>query len=861
MKGLFSFFTKRADTPIEAREYGKIYLLLSGLLFLGTMWAVIDEISTRRPWKEYQDEYFRLSINKWQERLKEAEAGFDSASYVELSKQLADAESKLSSPDVVAIQKEIESLDNELLDATRDYTFAKSRGDEAYYFWKKSIHEGEESEKSKNELRELEAEMVKTNARVEALTSKRDSLDKIVEAHRNAIKEARTKVRDLYTQIDLAKSKIEKAEDATIGIRQVMNNNFDLTNFGTPKARIDRCQTCHTGWKDETMEEAPQPFKKHPLAELLKIHDPETFGCTPCHRGQGTALTAGFAHGNDDHYWEWPLLKGEEVYASCNSCHQNQLYLKDGGRLNKAKQMLLESGCFGCHEIKGFLDAPKIGPEINNLAVKVESDWLFRWIRNPKDYNPHSRMPNFRFNDDQSEAVAAYLMNISKDATYQPRRGVGSGGNVVNGKALFESVGCKGCHVAGEDTRMRQARGFSYDVAPELTRAGSKLNADWVFEWIKNPRAFRPTTKMPSLRLTDQEARDITAYLMTLKDDRKFEQKKLSMDDPDLIKKGDKLIREYGCAGCHVIKGMEKESKVSVALSNFGKKRVDELDFGDTKVPHTWDDWVFGKLKDARQYTTERIISKMPVFALADSEIVVLRTLLRGMTKEVPEPEYQQAFDKRVQSTEAGRKLVSYYNCINCHQIEEIGGSIKAVLDDEAMAPPYLLPEGSKVQENWLHDFLKMPTPIRPWLNIRMPSFQLTDQEITTISKYFLALHSKELELRDYQPTQPDPKYLSVGKTLFNDLQCLSCHYTGRVPEGKTPADLAPNLALSKTRLKPEWIAEWIARPDSIQPGTRMPNFFPDLNEKSPYSDELNGDTREQIKAIRDYVNSLGKDN
>ena len=79
MKGLLDFFAKRADTPIETRDYGRIYLVLSGLLFLGTMWAVVDEISTRRPWKEMQEEYFTLSQQKWEERLKQAEASFDSA--------------------------------------------------------------------------------------------------------------------------------------------------------------------------------------------------------------------------------------------------------------------------------------------------------------------------------------------------------------------------------------------------------------------------------------------------------------------------------------------------------------------------------------------------------------------------------------------------------------------------------------------------------------------------------------------------------------------------------------------------------------------------------------------------------------
>jgi mono/diheme cytochrome c family protein len=640
-----------------------------------------------------------------------------------------------------------------------------------------------------------------------------------------------------------------------------MRNDFDRSNFAIPKARIDRCQTCHLGWKDETMDDAPQPFTKHPEPELLKIHNPEVFGCTPCHRGQGPALTAGMAHGKDDKYWEWPLLKGKEVYASCNSCHVNETALNYGDQYNFAKRLIAESGCFGCHEINGYLEMPKIGPQLNQLTVKVTPDWLVRWIRNPKDYNLHTRMPNFKLTDQQAEAASAYLWSVGKQSEYHPRKGIAAGGDPVRGKEVVDKVGCKGCHVIGDDTRMRAARGTSYDIAPELTRVGSKIDPDWAFEWVKNPRAVNPETRMPNLRLTDQEAHDVVAYLMTLKDPRELEQKSMNLDSPDLVKKGEKTIREYGCFGCHNIKGMEKESRVSVSLNNFGRKRVDELDFGDMKtsqVPHTWDDWAFNKIKNARIYATDRIVSKMPVFAFADSEIIAIRTLLRGYTKEVPEQPYRREYDSRLQTIEAGRRLTHFqYNCVGCHQIEERGGYIKAALDDEGFAPPYLFPEGNKVQEPWLHDFLKAPTPIRPWLTIHMPTFSLIDSEITTVSKYFLALHAKELDLRDYHAYTPDPKYVAVGKKLFEDLQCLSCHYTGKIPEGKTPADLAPNLSMAKNRLKPEWIVNWIINPDTIQPGTRMPQFYPDITQPSPFSQEFGASATEQIRALREYVMTI----
>jgi len=857
MKSVFQFFRKRAEQPVESRSYGNIYLSLSALLFIGTMWAVVNEVSTRRPWKEYQDQYFKLSEQKWNDRLNDAVSSFDSTTYEQLKRELDSADANLQTPDYLQAMQGIDKIENQLLDANRDYTFAKSRSDEAYYFWKKSIHEGHEDQGWKKKVDEYGVQMVQFSQRIDNLTRQEDSLKKIVGMYDKAVKDVRSKIKVLYTTIDNAKTKIERVHASTIKIRQVMLNDFDRSNFGTLKARIDRCQTCHAGWNDENMGDAPEPFTQHPMPELLKFHKPENFGCTPCHRGQGPGLTAGLAHGDADKYWEWPLLRGKEVYASCNNCHWNELYVQYGDRINKAKELLIESGCFGCHEIKGYTEVPRFGPELNHLLAKTKPDWIFRWVRNPKDYNPHTRMPNFRLSDDEAEDITAYLGNVAKDGANIPPKGISAGGNADHGKSLVSTVGCKGCHVIGDDARLRPARGTSYDIAPELTRAGSKLDPDWAFEWIKNPRHFRPETRMPNLRLADQEARDVVAYLMTLKDSRQFEEKTLALDDSAKIKVGEKLIRDYGCHGCHEIKGMEKEGRVSVALSNIGRKRIDEIDFGDTKISHTWDDWIYNKIKDARVYATDRIVSRMPVFAFADSEIAILRTLLRSFTKEEPGEDYQKPYDKNQQALEAGRRLTNYYHCINCHQIEEMGGAIKALLDDEGLAPPLLRPEGVKVQEQWLHDFLKGPTPIRPWLTIHMPTFSLTDSEITVVSKYFLAIHNKEMELRDYKTFRTASEYVIPGRKLFDEFQCLSCHYTGKIPEGKTPSDLAPNLAMSKNRLKPEWILDWLSDPQVIQPGTRMPSFFPDM--QSPEPDILRGDAKEQIHALRDYVWTIGK--
>ena len=49
----------------------------------------------------------------------------------------------------------------------------------------------------------------------------------------------------------------------------------------------------------------------------------------------------------------------------------------------------------------------------------------------------------------------------------------------------------------------------------------------------------------------------------------------------------------------------------------------------------------------------------------------------------------------------------------------------------KVFTPPVLYKEGAKVQSAWLFDFLKEPIALRPWLDVRMPVFHMTEDEAT----------------------------------------------------------------------------------------------------------------------------------
>src|SRR5215472_16672957 len=91
---------------------------------------------------------------------------------------------------------------------------------------------------------------------------------------------------------------------------------------------------------------------------------------------------------------------------------------------------------------------------------------------------------------------------------------------------------------------------------------------------------------------------------------------------------------------------------------------------------------------------------------------------------------------------------------------------------------PDLSWEGSPVQRSWLEEFMKNPNTLRPALIRRMPKFNLTPGEVTTISDYLLSAHQApgiDSGLVDAHALGADAA--ARGKQLFySKYGCQSCH-------------------------------------------------------------------------------------
>ena len=95
------------------------------------------------------------------------------------------------------------------------------------------------------------------------------------------------------------------------------------------------------------------------------------------------------------------------------------------------------------------------------------------------------------------------------------------GGNAIAGRVEIRKYGCNTCHTI---SGVPGARGLvgppldgirdRYYIAGELSNTPTNL-----MQWIQHPHQVEPHTAMPEMGVTEQDSRDIAAYLYTLRRD------------------------------------------------------------------------------------------------------------------------------------------------------------------------------------------------------------------------------------------------------------------------------------------------------------------------------------------------------
>jgi cytochrome c551/c552 len=164
--------------------------------------------------------------------------------------------------------------------------------------------------------------------------------------------------------------------------------------------------------------------------------------------------------------------------------------------------------CFGCHVMNGR--GRLVATDLSLEASQAQRKWIEGYFKVPYSLRPvlTERMPNLFLPDEEIKTILDYMETaFIADSLAHPVPS--DPATVAVGKGLFfERYGCQSCH------QINAKGGY---VGPPLDKVGSRLNAGWIYYWLKNPQGLKPGTIEPNNLLSNQDADAITAYLMTLK--------------------------------------------------------------------------------------------------------------------------------------------------------------------------------------------------------------------------------------------------------------------------------------------------------------------------------------------------------
>ena len=281
----------------------------------------------------------------------------------------------------------------------------------------------------------------------------------------------------------------------------------ELSGDAGQVGRAGDARTCRRG--------LDHPYTTHPRLDLFlsdsSPHPEKVFGCTVCHDGQGSGTSFPWTSHTpndadqqaewirdlgwfDNHHWIFPMKPQRFLESNCLKCHYDKGALEPSERfpeppapkLVQGWTLVEDYGCFGCHEINGY-DGPnrRIGPDLrlepnyNEVAAQM--------LRDPSLSEQEQEWARTLVSSPDNKTVREQLFTaIKSDAK------LASSAETRDESRLTEAT-----HKLADGLKDVEVPGTYRKVGPSLRYVKSKVEYDWLYSWIRLPKDFRPTTKMP----------------------------------------------------------------------------------------------------------------------------------------------------------------------------------------------------------------------------------------------------------------------------------------------------------------------------------------------------------------------------
>ncbi len=868
--------------PVTTTSLATLLVISSVLLMLTLVWALYYEFFGLRPWKSYQREFARryhsfLLKQIPKQKIAEKEI-LESAEYQQLDQQLKTLEAQVKDQTEEA-DKQIAILDARFSALTDTFTTARAYVATQVYQIEHTSLDGQPSLQKK--LAKYEAgpfglalpslpdgRRVKGTYTFQQLQEEfnRVQLDKAKMLEEKSallrpVSELRKK-RDAYVAdhlngltADQLRGLVKKAEDSAVEIRQI--NNPDA-------AVVDRCESCHAGIREPVVITAKdmggkEVFASHPDSELLRLHDPEKFGCSPCHGGNGMEVEGvEKAHGNYEH-WLWPLHPLANVQAGCQQCHTMDMVVDHAPVLSYGKELFQYRGCVGCHRFQNYDREPE---EI----VSVQQQVLL--LENQRHDTQRDIQRDIQLGDTAPDNDTARMYYTQADK-------------------LRVSISDIDGRLEQLDRRSKDLLRDTKKVGPDLKEVRVKIHPDWIPVWISNPHAWRPGTRMPRFRLEDDEVKAIAAFIWQSGIDGTLPQQQ-----PGDPVKGKESFETRGCMGCHSLD--ESNPGFAANLSRVGekdnydylvrwihnprertrpycpleKRDLTEEDYKRHGLPFVFDLDHSKCPNDGHELQVEQE-TIMPNLRLTLEEARDIASYLMTLKKQEPSSYRGADYLNDSHLKAQGHALVQRYGCAGCHEI--------AGMEDEGRIGTELTKEGSKPieqidfalltaearQQGWydhkgfFEHKLKGPNIYdigRDWKDrdpnerLRMPDVDLKPQEISALTTFLMGAVESQIPPRYWDTPEDQRRDIQEGWWVVKKYNCMGCHQFTvgqsshlmtlaryQTPEWKD--QLPPKLMGEGARANPDWMLKFLANPamdpkdtdrNGVRPylKVRMPTFY-----------------------------------
>jgi mono/diheme cytochrome c family protein len=422
--------------------------------------------------------------------------------------------------------------------------------------------------------------------------------------------------------------------------------------------------------------------------------------------------------------------------------------------------------CGNCHS--GLPESAEIyrnAPSFRYAGVRYNPAYLFDYLKDPVRIRKHigaSRMPDFRFNEQERLALTLFLMTqrdftpaVSFPPTLERWDSTASPGRA--GEIITRDLKCTACH---------SLRGRGGTTALDLSRTGARNNPHWLVQYLALPQAFDPQSAMPAQMFSfnagerslhesiSDAATDIqamTTFMMELSSTERgrlqaIYERARSRFPFITARHGELIFRFQNCAACH-------EATMQA------QRNAPDLSEEARRVKKNWLKSYLARPTVVRPFGFHPGTgSRMPDYRLSPAE---QSTILEFIFNDTHDDSITLPTLSHFARRKAERMIRETLPCLGCHQFDRAGGRIG----------PDMSGLKSRLQPSFVLRIIEDPQhTVRESIMPKVP-MQAADR---TLIATFLANREKKMELPAYLPLIP---MLSTAEPDTGRAAALYAHY------------------------------------------------------------------------------------